>query len=748
MAKQADKRIMQAAPDRGVGVFGTAVGVLAFAALFLLLATGMTPTVTRQCSVLLGCSVVAVILAPNCGKRVAAITAAVLCAYTVLCVAIGFGELVGGLKLLVDGAAKSINFNRHAGLGLTAETYTVAGDYIVWSMLAVWLGFALAHIIKCSRLAALLVMAVVLFVMLCVGLYPSVYAVLLAAASVLGLIAANRGYALKAALTCFGVGMAIVLAAMPCLLYGGSAVISELRDGIATSAKTTYYGGDSLPDGRLERAVYMRGGDTVRLKVTMPAQVESLYLKGFVGSEFSQNRWYETDKNLYVENGYQGLMQYMSERGFPAMQYARYAELGSDTVGYSVSVENVAASARYMYLPYTVNKYTGGEAYYDMNVRSGERIYEYTVLGSDKSGERTTQAQWLFDGDGHSRAMLAYIAAENEYRAFVHDTYTALDEQTKLALLGVLGNIDASSVNTVAQVIRAYFLAKLKFGYRASALKGDFMSEFLRGGISTGNSPYFATAATVIFRVYGYAARYVEGYLVKHGENSDGTEAISVTDKNAHAWTEVYFDGIGWLPIEVTPTFFAEEPPEVLVDPDAPDATDRDESTAPPETPDDDVKLPIEPDRPDEKPRPAESDSDAGLFIALKILLPIASLALALVSLALVLGVRRFVILERRHKKLGATGADFGRAAYGIMETDCKRIGGFSIRTLGACGVDKAATARFVQLIEKSVYGEYDLGINEKNFVMSYIDNATAAVMQSGGQIKRLFDKYIRCLGI
>ena len=47
----------------------------------------------------------------------------------------------------------------------------------------------------------------------------------------------------------------------------------------------------------------------------------------------------------------------------------------------------------------------------------------------------------------------------------------------------------------------------------------------------------------------GLPARYVEGYLAEPNENG---EAL-VTGLDAHAWTEVYFSGFGWLTFDATP---------------------------------------------------------------------------------------------------------------------------------------------------------------------------------------------------
>lgn len=76
----------------------------------------------------------------------------------------------------------------------------------------------------------------------------------------------------------------------------------------------------------------------------------------------------------------------------------------------------------------------------------------------------------------------------------------------------------------------------------------DFTAWFLLGE-KKGYCTYFATAMTVLCRLCGLPARYVTGYLALPGENG---KAI-VTGQNAHAWTEVYFNGFGWLAIDATP---------------------------------------------------------------------------------------------------------------------------------------------------------------------------------------------------
>lgn len=70
---------------------------------------------------------------------------------------------------------------------------------------------------------------------------------------------------------------------------------------------------------------------------------------------------------------------------------------------------------------------------------------------------------------------------------------------------------------------------------------------------------HFATAAAMMYRMYGIPARYVSGYAVdvnlfQETESSNYHYTADVTDKSAHAWVEIFLKDYGWVPVEVTPT--------------------------------------------------------------------------------------------------------------------------------------------------------------------------------------------------
>ena len=64
----------------------------------------------------------------------------------------------------------------------------------------------------------------------------------------------------------------------------------------------------------------------------------------------------------------------------------------------------------------------------------------------------------------------------------------------------------------------------------------------------TGFCNYFASAAVVMLRLEGIPSRLAVGYAT--GEKKDGQ--YMVRQKQAHAWPEVYFSGLGWIEFEPT----------------------------------------------------------------------------------------------------------------------------------------------------------------------------------------------------
>ncbi len=96
----------------------------------------------------------------------------------------------------------------------------------------------------------------------------------------------------------------------------------------------------------------------------------------------------------------------------------------------------------------------------------------------------------------------------------------------------------------------------------------DFAEFFLLEN-QMGYCVHYATAGTLLARMAGIPARYCEGYIVDCSNNPTLTSVVhgghpyynvEILDSNAHSWTEIYIEGLGWVPFEFTFSYFT--PPE------------------------------------------------------------------------------------------------------------------------------------------------------------------------------------------
>ena len=102
---------------------------------------------------------------------------------------------------------------------------------------------------------------------------------------------------------------------------------------------------------------------------------------------------------------------------------------------------------------------------------------------------------------------------------------------------------------------------------------------------------HFATAAAALLREYGLPVRYCEGAIATSfstvGRTGAMDYAAKVSDRNLHAWIEVYYDGLGWVQYECTPTYY--EKMYGAKDHPVTPPRDTDETTEPVTEPDPDV---------------------------------------------------------------------------------------------------------------------------------------------------------------
>lgn len=199
-----------------------------------------------------------------------------------------------------------------------------------------------------------------------------------------------------------------------------------------------------------------------------------------------------------------------------------------------VRIELVAAGSSLLYLPYYTAVDFGSDAY------------------ANGSGIEYSLTHMSYEGSYRVLSLPANLRdAELAYRQFVYGSYLSLPESTRDALLDIAeenalnGDDVLESVSLVAEFVRNSAVYNIDTQPYPSE---DYAVYLLTEG-TEGYCVHFATAAAAMYRALGIPARLVSGVLAETVADTP----VEVRRLNEHAWVEVYLDGIGWLPVEVTP---------------------------------------------------------------------------------------------------------------------------------------------------------------------------------------------------
>lgn len=552
----------------------------------LLLALGLTLAV-------LGCLGLTSWALPACGAALAAVAVLTVCSLKRRGLWLGMGMLLGGnlLWLLALG-----------GLGTAGEIWQAVTLHfsgingalpMVASPLALWLGVLMG--MACFAMTGLglggypaMAATVLAALMLWLADKPQVLPWLTPAVAALLMQAASGRHGELSPARCLP--LAAVLAALALLLTPAEGVtIQPMKDAadylreqilarfmftqprnVFTLATEGYY-----PQGQNQLGGKAEPTDH---PVMLVKTTRKTYLRGSVKNEYTGRTWVDTmagRRYLWSSLQWQDLRTNTFNMGLPQ------GALGEDsglTAYQTVSVKMLDESASSMFVPQRIRSLNpGGELVPYFN--SGSEVFVTRDL--QEGDTYTVTAPLMLAGDAGLGTLVSACAATNDplYPQILSD-YTGLPEHLQEQVFQIAQSAIAGAQTPYdkAYAIQAYlsrsFSYKLDVAPQPENL--DFVSTFL---LSTqeGYCTHFASAMTVLCRMAGLPARYVEGYLAEPDANGHAY----VTGLHGHAWTEVYFAGFGWLTFDATPAQnrMTETPEDML----PPESNTPEESDTPPE---------------------------------------------------------------------------------------------------------------------------------------------------------------------
>lgn len=379
-------------------------------------------------------------------------------------------------------------------------------------------------------------------------------------------------------------------------------------------------------------------GHTV-LRITTD-YIGKLYLRGHSAALYEDNLWHPLP-----DSAYEGLLEAGALSGTDLNPLNLPAQTRTGAPYFAFEVDNVSAPGGCVYTPYqllTKPSELRGAAYLDDSSLARDRfVSKHTVYfrpaALDLEQVENVQAS----------------TAEQRYREFVYAYYLQLPDGFRQALNShgnalwpelrrmVVGSDQTSVPMSVlaARAIANYLSELAVYDLNTPAVPNgeDFTLYFLNES-HQGYCMHFASAAALLLRELGIPARYVSGYVTR----TVVPGRVDVADRSAHAWVEVYVDGYGWYPVEVTPGYQGSALPWVEGS-ETPTAVPTARPSATPK--------PSHTPRPSTMPSPTPSlrpEATAGAlpFDARLLILPVLLLTLAFISL-LVRGFTRY--LRHRH---------------------------------------------------------------------------------------------------
>lgn len=318
----------------------------------------------------------------------------------------------------------------------------------------------------------------------------------------------------------------------------------------------------------------LEGVEDLRLTLTQKPE-ESLFLRGYVGAVYEDGSWNpahaytfdgaainwntEGSPRLYIQNlpflrtAFSLNQRDSAQPGIAETMAPVYA------APVQMSVERINANPGYTYVPYGayLNDY-----------------YEIEAGDGSVSGQKEQEDRYFFFFHSDMEAVLAawntiedtanvLDRVEESYRAFCNTAFSAVPEglEELQAEVDAIKSENRWQLPRDADEISAWIRHYLAQNYSYSLMppevpEGEDALHYFLSESRTGNSVHFASAAVVLYRMFGLPARYVVGYEVPAAlftVQAGGVYTATVQGDNSQAWAEIYLPGIGWSPRDMTP---------------------------------------------------------------------------------------------------------------------------------------------------------------------------------------------------
>ena len=424
-----------------------------------------------------------------------------------------------------------------------------------------------------------------------IGLYPSLEAGILAllfqfsywAMNGSGMRQSNFDFALpsRARLTARTGGTMFLTLLFVLLLAGPLAMRDDERlyapayavEGLLKRSISRLNGSDAIPtaSGSLNRGNQYPTGTTHLILTADRKPSKPVYLRGFSGGDYQFNGWdwnMEAEVQIFRDMASEWAAGWPSSEGqvdaltgglyrqFEGMYWRRNFISHPDAPeSVHMTVQNSDHEYRDNYCPYY--SVCGQEPLRFINRSIDGPVFSFYEPDDLKINWDTPDAKtdlWI----------------EDHYQRHCLSAYTRVPVERVPRLAKLCRDHPLTDTNEITAFILHTLQSRASYSLTPgwTPFNRDMVEYFLFDN-GLGYCQHFASAATLMYRLYGVPARYATGYIAMpedffnvrnmlssefpYSGDEEGPYAALLSDFSAHAWVEIFLPGYGWTPVEVTP---------------------------------------------------------------------------------------------------------------------------------------------------------------------------------------------------
>lgn len=296
-------------------------------------------------------------------------------------------------------------------------------------------------------------------------------------------------------------------------------------------------------DRILSSGMVSLGNNYASDEIVFTAQMETkpesnIYLKNFTGFLYEENQWSQDDVARQIDEVGDLYSSYLSP-----YQYRNYQARIRNALTDQLDME-----------PQMITILPEQKTEWDTT------LTPYDLLTQWNQNQSTTYS--FYPGLNHVQNLDSLDLEEDLEQFIQYDQSAAqrLYHSVDMDALPRLAKLVEDNPKTDLNEITA-FIVKLLENYTEYTRTPGYMSsqedavESFLFSTRKGYCVHYASAAALIYRMYGISSRYVTGYVIYPQDFTyeQGSFMAEVPENHSHAWIELYFPRYGWIPIDMTP---------------------------------------------------------------------------------------------------------------------------------------------------------------------------------------------------